>query len=58
MTPEPEAPPPVCPFCQSAVVTTTSKSITETTYWRCGWCGQIWNPARLVVSQRPRVNRW
>jgi ribosomal protein L37AE/L43A len=57
MATEAEAPPPVCPFCQSVVVTTTSKAITETTYWRCGTCGQIWNPSRLV-AQRPRVNRW
>jgi ribosomal protein L37AE/L43A len=57
MTTEAESPPPVCPFCQSLVVSTTSKSITETTYWRCGTCGQIWNPSRLV-AQRPRVNRW
>jgi transposase-like protein len=52
------APPPTsCPFCRSAQVSTTSKTISATTYWRCVTCGQIWNPARLL-AQRPKYNRW
>jgi transposase-like protein len=42
------SPPDTCPFCRSHDVTTTSKSIDEKTYWRCGACGQIWNPSRLA----------
>lgn len=53
----PVTPPAVCPFCQSPSIGTTSKTISETTYWRCVTCGQIWNPARLVAP-RPRFNRW
>ncbi|MGH9253290.1 MAG: hypothetical protein ACRD3C_01835 [Vicinamibacterales bacterium] len=51
----PAAPKPVsdkpaaCPFCRSAAVSTTSKAINDTTYWRCGTCGQIWNHARLLT---------
>lgn len=39
---------PLCPFCRSDQVTTTSKSVTDTTYWRCQGCGEIWNQARLL----------
>jgi transposase-like protein len=38
---------PLCPFCRSEQVTTTSKSVSDSTYWRCHGCGQIWNPSRL-----------
>lgn len=57
-SPVPSATPPqtVCPFCRSGQITTTSKSVTETSYWRCHGCGQIWNPARLVT--RPNTRRW
>jgi len=50
-------PPSSCPFCRSPSVSTTSKTISAATYWRCATCGQIWNPARLV-TQRPKLNRW
>jgi len=39
--------PKACPFCDSADVTTTSKSVSVSTYWRCSACGQIWNFDRL-----------
>ena len=39
-----------CPYCQSSDVKTTSKTIDESTYWRCRACGQIWNPGRLRQS--------
>jgi len=45
---------PVCPFCRSAQVTTSSKSVTDRTYWRCSGCGEIWNQARLMASNRRR----
>jgi len=49
----PAMPPPVlskpaCPFCRSQEVSTTSKAITDATYWRCSTCGQIWNQSRLL----------
>ena len=53
----PVPPPTVCPFCSSPSVSTTSKIISASTYWRCTTCGQIWNPARQV-AQRPKFNRW
>ena len=39
--------PRTCPFCKSAEVTTTSKDVNASTYWRCTTCGQIWNAGRL-----------
>jgi ribosomal protein L37AE/L43A len=36
-----------CPFCGSKQLKTTSKTIDESTYWRCLACGEIWNPGRL-----------
>jgi transposase-like protein len=49
-------PPPsklMCPVCRSDQVATTSKSVSETTYWRCQKCGEIWNPSRRD-SFKPR----
>ena len=51
-----EPAPPVCPFCRAAHVTTTSKTVSDATYGRCHGCGQVWNPARLVL--RPPRQRW
>jgi transposase-like protein len=48
----PTPPPQTCPFCKSGEITTTGKSVTDDQYWRCTTCGQVWNPARLVVFQR------
>jgi ribosomal protein L37AE/L43A len=45
-----------CPFCQSADLKTKSKSIDESTYWRCAACGEIWNPGRLNAGNTGR--RW
>jgi ribosomal protein L37AE/L43A len=36
-----------CPFCQSNAVSATGQKVTESTYWRCEMCGQLWNPGRL-----------
>jgi transposase-like protein len=41
---------PLCPFCRSQQVATTSKAVTDATYWRCHTCGQIWNPSRLAAN--------
>lgn len=45
-----------CPFCRSTHVVTTSKLVSEATYWRCHVCGQIWNPSRLLT--RPLRRGW
>jgi len=45
-------PPANCPFCRSADVTTKSKVVNESTYWRCTACGEIWNPGRLRAQPR------
>jgi len=45
---------PLCPFCRSAQVSTSSKSVTERTYWRCSGCGEIWNQTRLQAFNRRR----
>jgi ribosomal protein L37AE/L43A len=42
-----QPPPDLCPFCRASEITTTSRSSTPSTYWRCTKCGQIWNAGRL-----------
>jgi transposase-like protein len=44
--------PKACPFCTSVDVTTTSKAVNVSPYWRCIACGQIWNADRLRYGQR------
>jgi transcription elongation factor Elf1 len=44
---------PSCPFCRSAVVSTNGKTASDSSYWRCDTCGQIWNPTRLVNKPAP-----
>jgi ribosomal protein L37AE/L43A len=45
-------PPKKCPECDSPRVTTTSKAITASTYWRCEACGEIWNVGRRQPTHR------
>ena len=47
-----------CPFCASSRVTTTNKTLTASTYWRCQACGEIWNPRRPTVAAPFRGPRW
>ena len=47
--------PPQCPFCRSSRVLTTTKLVTDATYWRCEACGQVWNPARLLATPARRA---
>lgn len=49
--PRPDPVKPPCPFCRSQEVSTTSKAVSDATYWRCGTCGQIWNQSRLIGSR-------
>ena len=44
------AAPKSCPFCRATDVKTASKVVDESTYFRCGKCGEIWNPNRLRLS--------
>ncbi|MFN2444581.1 MAG: hypothetical protein ABR606_03190 [Vicinamibacterales bacterium] len=46
----------ICPFCASDRVTTTGKTLSASTYWRCHACAEIWNPDRMVDA-RPFRNR-
>ena len=46
-----------CPFCNSVDVTTTSKAVNVSTYWRCTACGQIWNVGRLQHGRRTSSGR-
>jgi transposase-like protein len=50
--PETAAAPKTCPFCKSLNITTTSKEVNASTYWRCAACGQIWNAGRLQSGRR------
>jgi transposase-like protein len=50
--------PNACPFCTSVDVTTTGKTVNDSTYWRCVACGQIWNVNRLQYGQRPPSGRF
>jgi transposase-like protein len=46
------AKPTACPSCRSKELTTTSKTITATTYWRCLTCGEVWNAERQEAGRR------
>ena len=50
----PVAAKPMCPVCRSEQVSTTSKTVTDATYWRCHGCGEIWNQSRLTSFGRRR----
>ena len=47
-----------CPFCDSVDITTTSKEVNVSTYWRCTACGQIWNAGRLQHSRPLHSDAW
>jgi transposase-like protein len=50
--------PKTCPFCKSVDVTTTSKAVSVSTYWRCTACGEIWNVGRLHDGRRTPFGRF
>jgi transposase-like protein len=45
-----------CPACGSSDVKTSSKVVTESSYWRCDGCGEVWNVGRrrAAASHSPR----
>jgi len=49
--------PTTCPGCQSPSITTTARNPDESTYWRCGSCGEIWNVSRRDTAPT-RVYSW
>ena len=55
---DPTVAPKACPFCKSLKVTTTSKAVNLSTYWRRTSCGQIWNASRLPHGGRPPYGRF
>lgn len=38
--------PSACPACGSSDVKTSSKVVTDSCYWRCDGCGEVWNVGR------------
>ncbi len=44
--------PTACPSCRSKDLTTTSKTVTASTYWRCLACGEVWNAGRQEAASR------
>ena len=49
---------PLCPACRATNVTTTSKTVSAATYWRCVACGEVWNVARRESSTSRGAGRW
>jgi hypothetical protein len=49
---------PDCPSCRASRATTTSKTLSASTYWRCLACGNIWNPSRITAGRRPGSRGW
>ena len=47
----------ICPVCGSANVQTTSKTVDESSYWRCRQCGEVWNIQRREAGSRYRYSR-
>jgi transposase-like protein len=45
-------PPARCPVCRGTNLTTTSKTIDASTYWRCITCGEVWNLQRHAEPSR------
>lgn len=43
-------PPTACPVCKSRDLTTTSKTVTSASYWRCRACGEVWNAERVAAA--------
>jgi hypothetical protein len=47
-----ETAPATCPSCGSRDLTTVSKTVDVTTYWRCVTCGEVWNVSRREAGTR------
>jgi predicted RNA-binding Zn-ribbon protein involved in translation (DUF1610 family) len=49
-----DATPSACPSCGGRELTTVSKTVDVSTYWRCVRCGEVWNVSRRAAGQ-PRT---
>ena len=49
--------PTACPACRSQSISTTARNPTESCYWRCDACGEIWNVSRRAPV-RTGYRRW
>ena len=49
--------PSTCPACGSREMTTTSKAVSDESYWRCVSCGEVWNHSRRETTHAGR-SRW
>jgi transposase-like protein len=45
-------PPSRCPHCGGRQLTTTSKNVDRSSYWRCLSCGEVWNMSRHEPNAR------
>lgn len=43
---------PPCPACGAAAAVTTARIPSESSYWRCVACGEVWTPARRQSNRR------
>jgi len=50
--------PSACPSCGARDLTTVSKTVDVSTYWRCVKCGEIWNVSRRGSGNKPLGRRW
>jgi transposase-like protein len=46
--------PTACPACGARDLTTVSKTVDVSTYWRCVKCGEVWNVSRRASGQYRR----
>jgi transposase-like protein len=46
-----------CPVCRATDLSTTSKQLDRTTYWRCHACGEVWNVTRRQSAIDYRFGR-
>jgi|RhiMetStandDraft_4_1073278.scaffolds.fasta_scaffold591571_1 transposase-like protein len=51
------AAPSKCPACGSSDVKPSGKVVTDSSYWRCDGCGEVWNLGRRRDTAA-RVNRF
>lgn len=49
--------PTACPFCRSTQIAVPNDKVSDSTYWRCMSCAQMWNISRQITVRPPRWNR-
>lgn len=43
---------PSCPACGAGAAVTTERIPSDSSYWRCVSCGEVWTPARRQTNGR------